>query len=128
MSTEQNKAIIRHLLKGLNTKNSTVIETLVDEIFAADFVVHANAQPGAAIGWTGLKQHFRDGLAKWPDRDFTIDDLIAEEDKVVMRVTRRGTDAATGKPANSRAICVYRFAEGRIAELWQVSIETETQL
>jgi len=53
MSTEQNKAIIRHLLKGLNTKNSTVIETLVDEIFAADFVVHANAQPGAAIGWTG---------------------------------------------------------------------------
>ena len=66
MSTEQNKTVIRHLIEGLNTKNVKVIEALVEELFATDFVVHADAQPGAAIGWPGLKQHFLGRLAKWP--------------------------------------------------------------
>ena len=125
MSAEQNKAVVRRLLEGLNTRNWNVISALVDEVFAADFVVHADAQPGAAIGREGVKTHMRDVLEKSPDRHYTVDDLIAEGDKVVLRATCRGTDAKTGRPVGSHAITIYRFAAAEIGELWQISIDVE---
>lgn len=127
MSTEQNKAVLRRWMEGLNTRNVMVIDVLVDEVFTTDFILHANAQPGYAIGRGGVKKHVRDVLMEMPDRQFTTFDLFAETDKVVLRASVSGTDASTGESVSSHAIGIYRFVGTNIAELWQISTETEAK-
>ena len=60
-----------------------------------------------------------------PDLRFSIDDLIAEDDRVVIRWTMRGTNTGpmlgrppTDRPVELSAIVIFRVAEGRIAERW----------
>src|SRR5438445_13365894 len=64
-------------------------------------------------------------LSAFPDLVETIDDLVAEGDDVVERMTLRGTHlgefmgvAPTGTPVSWTAIAVYRLEEWRIAECW----------
>jgi len=64
-------------------------------------------------------------LSLFPDLVETIDDLVAEGDRVIERMTLRGTHlgefmglAPTGKPVSWTAIAIYRLEEGRIAECW----------
>ena len=127
MSTEQTKAVLRRWMEGLNTRNVMVIDALVDEVFSTSFILHANAQPGYAIGRSGVKKHVRDVLMEMPDRQFAIDDLFAEANKAVLRASVSGTDASTGKSVSSHAIGIYRFVGTNIAELWQISTETEAK-
>jgi predicted ester cyclase len=121
MSTEQNKTVIRHLMESLNTRNMSLIEVLVDQIFSPDFVVHDKIPSGNAINPEGVKKHFRDGLTKTPDWLFTVEDLIAEGDKVVLRLMLQGTDVSTGKQVTSLTHAIYRFNGNMIEELWQIS-------
>ena len=60
-----------------------------------------------------------------PDLRFTIDDLVAEEDRVTIRWTLRGTNTGpllgqppTGQPVEMSAIVIFRIAEGKLAERW----------
>ena len=60
-----------------------------------------------------------------PDLRFTIDDLIAEDDRVTIRWTLRGTNTGpmlgrppTGQPVELAAIVIFRIADGKIAERW----------
>ena len=60
-----------------------------------------------------------------PDLRFTIDDLIAEDDRVTIRWTLHGTNTGpmlgrppTGQPVELAAIVIFRIADGKIAERW----------
>ena len=60
-----------------------------------------------------------------PDLRFTIDDLIAEADRVTIRWTLHGTSTGpmlgrppTGQPVELAAIVIFRIADGKIAERW----------
>jgi predicted ester cyclase len=108
-------------METLSTRNMSLIEPLVDQIFSPDFVVHDKIPSGNAINPEKVKKHFRDGLMKTPDWLLTVEDLIAEGDKVVLRLMMQGTDASTGKPVTSLTHAIYRFKGGMIAELWSVS-------
>jgi predicted ester cyclase len=120
MSTEGNKAVFRRWCEVISQNRLDCVE----EIVALDEVDHA-LPPGVPPGFEGLKQLFVLLHTAFPDLQVEIEDLIAEGDKVVGRVTVRGIHrgefmgiAATGKPVSFTAIDIVRIANGRIAERW----------
>ncbi len=123
MSTlqEQNKAVIRRLNKEVWNEGNVAV---LDEVFAADFVDHT-APPGSTPGREGIKQLFTMFSAAFSDASATMNDLIAEGDKVAWRWTFRGTHIgpfmgipATGKTITLTGITIDRFADGMIVERW----------
>jgi steroid delta-isomerase-like uncharacterized protein len=121
MSTEQNKSIARRWIEeGWNRGNLAV----VDQIYAPNYVQHEPA-PVPVTSSEALKHYVAGYRSAFPDLSFTIDDLIAEEDKVVWRFTSTGTNSGsfmgmppTGKPSTVTGIVVFRFENSRIVEAW----------
>ena len=120
MSTQANKAIVRRLIEeAWNQGNLDVI----DELVSPHYVLHIDA-PGPG-GREGYKQDVVIHRSAFPDLQFTIDDMVAEGDKVVLRATLRGTHQGeyigippTGKAITLTAISIRRIANGQIAEEW----------
>jgi steroid delta-isomerase-like uncharacterized protein len=120
--SERNKAVIRRLLEDVDRGELSA----VDECFAADFVDHTpTALRGLAVGREGLKRTFAMLLEAFPDTVHTIEELIAEGDKVVARIHAKAQHtgallgvAPTAKTIELRGIAIYRFAEGKIVERW----------
>ena len=119
--TEKNKALTRrHFEEDWNQGKLDVI----DEIFATDYVGH---QPGGTDiqGPEGLKQFVTMGRTAFPDIQFTVEDQIAEGDKVVIRWTLTGTHKGeymgippTGVQVRVTGISFFRIAGGKIVERW----------
>lgn len=116
MPIEEMKRFIRnHFEQFVNRKNLDI----ADVNFASDFVDRgADVPPGTPPGPAGAKQYVGNALKKFPDMQVTIEDMIAEGDKVVVRNVWRYTDPATGKKLRFGGIVIWRMAEGRIAERW----------
>jgi predicted ester cyclase len=121
VSTEQNKTIVNRLVEeGINKGNLS----LFDELFTPDAVDHL-LPPGMPSGAAGNKLFFSMFRAAFPDLRFTIEDVIAEGDYVVQRVTGHGTMKGefmgmppTGKHATWSEIDIVRMKNGKIAEHW----------
>src|SRR6266566_3872047 len=93
-STEANKVSVRRFYDEVfNKKNRAAI----DDFIAPNHVDHA-APPGTPGGIEGAKQTLTMYLTAFPDLHFTVEDIIAEGDKVVARLTARGTQARNGHP------------------------------
>jgi len=121
MTLELNKALVRRQFEELiNRKNLSII----DSDMAADFVDH-EAVPGLAPGLAGVRQWITGLHQVCPDLRVTIEDMIAEGDRVVVRNTWRGTHTGpllgippTGKTFELKGIVIWRIAAGRICERW----------
>jgi len=95
---------------------------IVDELIADDYVYHGPA--GQDIkGPEGFKQMFTANIPIFPDIHFTIDDMVAEGDKVAVRYTSTATHkgefmgiAPTGKRITMKSAFFYRLAGGKIVE------------
>ena len=119
MSTEQNKAIVRLYQEAYNTNN---LDALL-EVVAPDFVSHSLA-PGLPPGLQGGNLMHQMTVAAMPDYQVTIEDLIAEGDKVVARFTMTGTHTGaeflglppSGRKINVTGISIFRVADGKIVE------------
>ena len=121
MSAEQNKAILRRFFEEIFNNGDL---SVADEIVAADYVNH-NPAPGETPGLEGLKEFVTNLRTAFPDVSFTIDDEVAEGDKVVTRWTCRGTHQAefAGIPASGNhvtfsAINIHHVVDGKIQEAW----------
>jgi len=120
MTTETQKMIERIPLEILNTNKFE----LIDEIYSPNYVEHT-AQPGVAPTREGFKQ-FAIGLKKaFPDLRYTIEDSIESGDKIVHRLTARGTMkgdfmgmSATNKLATWTEFHMGRVVNGRLTEHW----------
>jgi steroid delta-isomerase-like uncharacterized protein len=119
MSTEDNKALMHRAYDALNQKNLAVL----DEVYAPDLVVHIVST--TIQGLEAFKQGLSLFLTAFPDARFTIEDMIAEGERVVVRYTFRGTHtgnfmgiAPTGKQVTQTGITIIRFANGKAVELW----------
>lgn len=104
--------------------NSRDVDAL-GEVAAVDYLDHA-AFPGQAPGLEGLRQRAA-RLFQWFDPHWTIDDVVAARDMVVLRWHFTGRHvgeylglAATGKPCVMRGIDMYRVRGGRMCEHWNV--------
>jgi predicted ester cyclase len=121
MSIEENKAVANRLIEEVvNKGNLDAIDDLVD----ANYLWHG-APPGLVPGIEGLKKFFPTLHAGLPDWHDIIEDMIAEGDKVVVRITARGTHkgefmgiAPTGKQVTITGILIYRIVAGKIVEEW----------
>ena len=121
MSIETNKAIIRRYVEEVQNRGNL---TLLDEIAASSFVNHSSP-PGVPPTLEGVKQLAQQILVAFPDGTMTIEDMVAEGDKVATRKTFRGTHQGaflglppTGRRAEIGLIDLVRFEEGKVIEHW----------
>ena len=121
--SEVNKRIVLRFDEEVFEKRNLDI---VDELIAEDFVYHNPALPVPDIpGSTAFRAILTGLLKAFPDLRTASDDVIAEGDRVVSRVTFSGTHReeflgvpATGKSVSWSAIVIFRIAGGKIREEW----------
>jgi predicted SnoaL-like aldol condensation-catalyzing enzyme len=116
MTFAEMKTFIRnHFEEFVNRKNLDI----ADVNFAPSFVDHgSDVPPGLAPGPAGAKQYVGGAYKKFPDIHVGILDLIAEDDKVVVRNHWTGTDAETQQRVEFSGIVIWRIAGRKIAERW----------
>ena len=119
MSTETNKAIVRRYIEQVFNERR---HDLVEEFMVEGIEFHG---AGIAPGLAAVEHWAAMWAAAYPDRYVTIDDVIAEGDRVVVRSTLNGTRQAerqeipaSGNPVTESSITVFRLAKGKIAEGW----------
>jgi steroid delta-isomerase-like uncharacterized protein len=120
MSIEQHKAIVRSMFEGINQGNLAVL----DDYLAADFVTHAVPRGMPANG-ESHKRAVQLLHTAFPDYHVTVEDMIAEGDKVMARLTVEGTHRGdffgippTGKHVTWAAVDIFRFADDKWVEYW----------
>ena len=129
MSTTQetsNKATFTRFNEATNSGDAELISTTIDEIVEPDVLIRTPL-PIEATGAEALKEVFARLHRAFPDLHVTVEDLIAEGDKVVARNSVSGTHQGeymglppTGRTVTYNEIFIVRFADGRIAETWGV--------
>ncbi len=120
--SEENKAIARRAFEDhFNTGNFD----LAEEIFAADYVNHDPSLPDFGTGPKVANQAVRLYREAFPDARITVEDQVAEGDKVATRWSARGTHqgellgvAPTGNQVEITGISISRIEDGKIAEDW----------
>ena len=117
--SEENKALARRSWEIVANPD------LIDEVYAADLVWH---EPDQDIqGLEEAKQFLGMYKTAFPDLHATVEDVIAEGEKVVTRVTVRGTHQGeieefgppTGKQVEIKDITIHRIEGGKIVEEWE---------
>lgn len=122
MSTQPNKAFVRRYYdEVLNQRNLAVLDDLLAPTFVS-YLPH-----GVGIDRNQYMQAIRMSHAAFPDLHVTIEDQIAEDDKVVTRYRAQGTHAggfagipATNKPVTVTAIHIHRLTNGKLVEHWEM--------
>ncbi len=112
---EMKEFIRNHFEEFVNRKNLGIGEVN----FAPGFVDHgADVPPGLPPGPEGAIQYVGAALKKVPDLRVSIEDLIAEDDKVVVRNHWTGTDAASKQRLEFSGIVIWRIANRQIVDRW----------
>ena len=118
--SKENKALTPRLLEEVWHQGNLDV---ADEVHDANYISHGMGidTPGTA----GFKQFVTAYLGAFPDMHFTVEDQIAEGDKVVTRWTATGTHTGelmgippTGKQSTVTGISIGRYAGGKIVEVW----------
>ena len=123
MSTEQNKAVVRRFVEEMLSRHNLDV---AGELFTDDFVDHDPEDPdGRLSGVSGAREEVGVYITAFPDMEVSVDELVAEGDRVALRATVRGTHGgelagipATGKRVEVVAMQIYRLVDGKIAEAW----------
>ena len=122
MSTEQHKALAHQLVQEVFNRGNM---SFADEFFAPNFVEHEELPPGIPRDGEGVKQLTTMLHSAFPDFKATIDDIVAEGDKVVIRQTWSGSHKGefmgippTGRSVSFGVIDILRIADGKCVEHW----------
>jgi steroid delta-isomerase-like uncharacterized protein len=124
-SLDNNKALVRRFYtEAWNQQNLDILE----ETHAPDWVHYDPSNPAdLRSGPQGNRERLTEVIAAFPDIHYTLEDLIAEGDRVVVRFTVRGTQQgafgpipATGRTVTMQGIIIHRIRDGKIAEDWVV--------
>ena len=106
MSTEQNKAVVRRFMSEFLAEGKLMA---IDEVLGPSYV---NRTLGADLE---AFKGFLPAITALPVRRFTIEDLVADGDSVVARLTLEMGNAA-GETVSARGLTYYRLADGKIVE------------
>ena len=124
MSTVDNKATVRRFFEEVLNQGKVA---LLDELFAPNFLYHDATRPDVRT-LEDYKRFLTETHSAFPDVHFTLEDVIAEGEELVVRWTMRGTNTgdivtpmhipATGKQITVTGIGIGRTVEGKTVELW----------
>src|ERR671917_1822702 len=123
MSAEENKAVVRREMEELFNQGGNL--DVADEIIAPNYVSYEPTS-GEVRGIEGAKQFAATYREAFPDLQNTIEDMVAEGDKVVVRFRGRGTHQGeteafgppTGKRMEMTGITIKGLSDGKIVEAW----------
>jgi predicted ester cyclase len=121
VSAADNKALVRRFVDEVQSGGNI---DLIDEVCSPGFVNHS-APPGIPADREGLKILTAMFRGAFPDSHFTIEDMVAEGDKVATRKTFHGTHGGdfmgmppTGRVVSMGLIDIVRVSDGRVVEHW----------
>ena len=122
MPAKENKAVFRRYIEEVQIQGNLEV---ADEIFG-HYLSHQSDGSTLQRGPEDVKRFTEEYRSAFPDWRISIDEQIAEGDKVVNRVTLRGTHqrqfrdmAPTGKEVELKAVTIFRFSEeGKVVETW----------
>ena len=119
MSAKNNKETMNRFVKFINTAS----EALAGELISPDAIFYVPGRPDPLRGPAGYLEIVNMMRSGFPDIQWTLDDMVAENDKIAARFTMRGTHRGTffGVPPTENLIAVkamnfYRFSNGQIIE------------
>lgn len=121
MTPEENKAIFRRFMRELAKSNLAII----DEVCSPDFTFRSPNFPNWPRGLKGARSIATLGGSLVADAETKLDDIFAADDKVVIRMTMRGTyigdETLPGFPKKGErfamgAVAIYRFVDGKIVD------------
>ena len=123
--SEENKALARRSWAcGTEGSLQASLEDALKEVYAEDLVLHEPDED--IVGIEGLKQFLSMIRAAFPDLRVTLEDAIAEGEKVVSRWTAQGTHqgelmgiAPTGNRVTLTGITIHRIEDAKIVEEWE---------
>jgi steroid delta-isomerase-like uncharacterized protein len=120
--SETNKRVERRLMEEVWNQGHFAV---VDELVAADYIGHSSVPADETHGREGYRDFYVALRQAFPDLHVTIDDQIAEGDRVVTRWTARGTHNGefrgippTGNAAAITGITIDRVVDGKVVECW----------
>jgi steroid delta-isomerase-like uncharacterized protein len=118
MSVKENKELVHRVYELASTGN---LEALW-ELYDTGYIEHT---ADGDITLAQIKQGTAAFFSAFPDLAFTVEDMVAEGDKVAYRVTVRGTHkgqfmgiAPAGKKIEMKNTCIFRINNGKVAEWW----------
>jgi predicted ester cyclase len=121
MSAEQNKQIARRIIDEVFSKHNMA---LIDVYFDPGFVEH---QFGLQPDLEGMKPHLQSLFQAFPDYRLTIEEMVADGDRVWLRLTGIGTNSGgfmgppNGKSFKITTMEIMRLKDGRVVEHWGVA-------
>jgi steroid delta-isomerase-like uncharacterized protein len=123
-AVEENKAIVRRFVDEVQSRGNIAV---IDELCSPEFVNYS-APPGVPSDCEGVKLVTAMFRQAFPDSYFTVEDMIAEGDKVVTRKTFHGTHEGefmgippTRQSVSISLIDIVRVADGRVVEHWSIA-------
>jgi steroid delta-isomerase-like uncharacterized protein len=125
MSIEENKALIRRFIESWNDnkRNPDMVSALAKEFLDPDFVAHNTMYGDVKI--EQYIEHYTKLILAFPDLTYTISDMVAEDDKVIVQVMATGKHLgefqgvpATGRDINVMAFGLYKIANNKFIENW----------
>ena len=129
MTTPQetsNKATFRRFQEATNTGDAELISKTIDELVEPDVLIRTPL-PVEATGAEALKEVFSRLHRAFPDLHVSVEDVIAEGDRIAARNSVTGTHQGdymgippTGRRVTYNEMFIVRFVDGRIAETWGV--------
>ncbi len=120
MKPERSKQLVEAFVQAINERNWERL----DELLAPNFTRHSSSAPAVTSRWE-LKEYLQREVEVFPDAVESIEDCLAEKDKVAVRHRFRGTQRGwmgpyppSGNTLVADYIAIYRIAEGVLAESW----------
>jgi predicted ester cyclase len=114
MTISQNKQVVLRLFGEVFNQQSL---SVIDELYDPNVIDHS-AFPDQAPGVEGIKSAIKGFFGIFSNLKITVEDVIAEDDKVVTREVWRGTLRTSGKAAEGSVIHIFRIHDGKIADEW----------
>lgn len=119
MSSEENKRVMQRFVEFINTASVK----LADELISPNASFYVPGRPEPLRGPAGYLEVIGMMRGGFPDIQWTLEEMVAEGDKVAARFTMRGTHHGpffgvppTGKKIAVPAVNFYRLSEGRLVE------------
>jgi predicted SnoaL-like aldol condensation-catalyzing enzyme len=115
MSVEANVALVRRFLEEAWNRGDLAV---IDETHTPTYWNHGPSRPGVMRTRDDLRRQITGMRADYPDLHIVSEDLIAADDKVVLRYALSGTHATKGRAIAITGVSIFRIEGGQVVEYW----------